>query len=195
MTGNVPIYVVGWLADYPDPHNFVHPYMHSKGLFSGWQGYNNPTADFLVNLGIETADGPAREAIYFDLQALYHEDAPSVPLVTALGRGWQPHWFRGWYSNPIIPSPGMVYHRWKAVTHYGDANEDGAVNVLDNAVLSTHWQTPITNPYNPRADLTGGRGGTTDPITGDFTDMGPVPGIADGAVDIFDSAFVSAYWD
>ena len=39
----LPVFIIGWLADYPDPHNFVHPYMHSKGTFAAWQGYVTPT--------------------------------------------------------------------------------------------------------------------------------------------------------
>jgi len=39
----LPVFIIGWLADYPDPHNFVHPYMHSKGTFAAWQGYMTPT--------------------------------------------------------------------------------------------------------------------------------------------------------
>jgi len=34
VSGRIPMYLNGWQADYPDPHNFVFPYMHSEGTFA-----------------------------------------------------------------------------------------------------------------------------------------------------------------
>jgi len=47
FAGELTMFVIGWLADYPDPHNFFHPFMHTYGAFSGWQFYSNPEADAL----------------------------------------------------------------------------------------------------------------------------------------------------
>ena len=150
-----------------------------------------------------------RRSIYYELQAIYAiDDVPSVPLVQPLMRHWEQAWMRGWYYNPLYGgslSPGLdsaapttpaiyAYHLWKAKTHFGDVNNDGAVNVLDWLVLSSHWYTPGSPPYgpagfNPRADINGGRGGTSG--SGD----GPVKGMPDGLVDILDVSLISAYWD
>lgn len=35
FTGTLPCFTLGWLEDYPDPHNWFMPYMHSQGDFSG----------------------------------------------------------------------------------------------------------------------------------------------------------------
>ncbi len=56
VMGVLPMFVNGWIADYPDPHNFVFPFMHSKGAFSGWQKYNNPEVDELITQGISAID-------------------------------------------------------------------------------------------------------------------------------------------
>jgi hypothetical protein len=101
---------------------------------------------------------------------------------------------RGWYYNPLY-SGYYVYHMWKAQTHFGDANNDGAVNVVDGATVSASWTKPSpTSPlgplrYKPQADLTGGTGGTPDGGTG------LVVGIPDGKVTVVDAALISAYWD
>lgn len=33
-------WMLGWLADFPDPHNWVMPFMHTQGDFSGFQNIN-----------------------------------------------------------------------------------------------------------------------------------------------------------
>jgi len=45
VRGQLPVFIIGWLADYPDMHNFVFPYMHSKGTFAEWQGYVTPAQE------------------------------------------------------------------------------------------------------------------------------------------------------
>ena len=186
VSGQLPLFVTGWHGDCPDPHYFVYTFMHSQGFFTMSQRYSNPYTDVLIEEGIATPDGPAREAIYYELQALYHGDVPSAPLVQPVGREFERDWMRGWYYNPVYQGH-YVYHLWKAKTHFGDANNDGAVNVVDMGVVSAHWTG--VGPYNTNADLSGGKGGTTG------SDEGYFRGIPDGKVNVVDAAIVSAYWD
>jgi len=62
VTGIMPMFQIGWQADYPDPHNFVYPFMHSNGTFSAWQGYSNPEVDALIEEGIQETD-PRQERL------------------------------------------------------------------------------------------------------------------------------------
>ena len=103
VKGQLPCFIIGWLADYPDPHNFVHPYMHSKGTFAAWQHYKNPKVDELIDKGIRTSDPEQRKQIYYELQKIYYEDVPSVVLYQPLGRHYERDWIQGWYYNPIYP--------------------------------------------------------------------------------------------
>ncbi|MBC7189323.1 ABC transporter substrate-binding protein [Candidatus Aerophobetes bacterium] len=98
------LFIIGWLADYADPHNFVHPFMHSQGDFSGFQSYYNPIVDELIARGIRTVDPEKRRSIYYQLQWIYHEDVPSVPLYQELLRHYERDWVKGWYYNPIYPN-------------------------------------------------------------------------------------------
>ncbi|RLG83763.1 MAG: ABC transporter substrate-binding protein, partial [Thermoprotei archaeon] len=103
VRGQLPCFIVGWLADYPDPHNFVFPFMHSKGTYAAWQHYKNPKVDELIDKGIRTSDPEERKQIYYELQRIYYEDVPSVVLYQPLGRHYERDWIQGWYYNPIYP--------------------------------------------------------------------------------------------
>jgi len=110
------LFIIGWLADYPDPHNFISPFMDSHGTFSEFQSYSNPHVDALIKEGITTVDPEKRKEIYYELQKIYYEDVPSVGLYQPLGRRYERDWVQGWYFNPCIPdwdATGYVYPLWK----------------------------------------------------------------------------------
>jgi peptide/nickel transport system substrate-binding protein len=103
-TGLLPMFQIGWLADYPDAHNFIFPFMHSAGTFSGWQNYNNPAVDALVAQGISATTPAARQAIYDQLADLYYTEAPGIMIAQPLGRRYFRSWVQGYVFNPIDPS-------------------------------------------------------------------------------------------
>ncbi len=110
------LFIIGWLADYADPHNFVHPFMHSQGDFSAFQSYHNPIVDELIERGIKTIDPEKRGQIYYQLQLIYYDDVPSVPLYQQLLRHYERDWVHGWYFNPIYPNgeiQGYLYPIYK----------------------------------------------------------------------------------
>ena len=108
VRGQLPVFIIGWLADYADPHNFVHPFMHSSGTFSELQKYSNPRVDELIEKGIAETDPVKRREIYYELQKIYYEDVPSIVLVQPLGRHYERDWIQGWYYNPI--HPGIYFY-------------------------------------------------------------------------------------
>jgi peptide/nickel transport system substrate-binding protein len=95
-----PLFVIGWVMDYPDPHNFVHPYMHSQGTFAQWQNYNNPDVDKLITEGIKTVDAQKRKDIYYKIERLYYEDIPGFMLSQSLYRVHVRDWITDYYWNP-----------------------------------------------------------------------------------------------
>ncbi|OGO05028.1 MAG: hypothetical protein A2Y91_07595 [Chloroflexi bacterium RBG_13_54_8] len=99
-----PMFQVGWQADYADPHNFFHPFMHSEGAYSGTQLYNNPDVDDLIAQGVKETDPDAREEIYYELQQIYHDDAPGIMLGQLLGRRYFQDWVKGFIFNPADPA-------------------------------------------------------------------------------------------
>ncbi len=97
----LPIFDVGWLADFGDPENLARTYMHSEGLLASMQDYSDTHVDPLVDLGLSQADGAERNATYQELQYIYWRDVPSLPLFQSTGRRWSRDWVRGWYYNPL----------------------------------------------------------------------------------------------
>jgi peptide/nickel transport system substrate-binding protein len=112
VRGELPVFIIGWLADYPDPYNFVFPYMHSSGTFAAWQKYKNERVDKLVEELITTIDPKKREDICRELTSIYYEDVPSVIVDQPLGRHYERDWVHGWYYNPIYPGI-YAYPLWK----------------------------------------------------------------------------------
>jgi peptide/nickel transport system substrate-binding protein len=108
----LPVFAVGWLADYPDPHNFVYTYYYTYGYYANRAHYSNATMDALIDEGIRTADGPERAEIYSQIQQLAVDDCPNIPTANALGRHFEQTWVQGWYYNPIYPG-NYYYEIWK----------------------------------------------------------------------------------
>jgi len=107
----LPMFQIGWLADYPDAHNFIYPFMHSNGTFSGWQNYRNPEVDELIAKGISATDPAERQAIYNQLGQIYYDDTPGILLCQPLGRRYFRDWVKGYVFNPIDPAQiGHVYN-------------------------------------------------------------------------------------
>jgi peptide/nickel transport system substrate-binding protein len=99
--GRLPMYTNGWTADYPDPHDFVFPYMHSKGLFAQAQRYSNEVADDLIEKAISSNNHSERQILYDQIADLYYDEVPSIMLDQQLGVYFFRDWIQGFVYNPI----------------------------------------------------------------------------------------------
>ena len=99
----LPIFVMGWNADYPDPHNFAFPLLHSKGDYPTTQKFKSPEFDRLVEEGNSETNLAKRKVIYAKLQDLAFEEVPQLYLVDAVRYRTQREWVKGWFHNPIYP--------------------------------------------------------------------------------------------
>jgi len=100
----IPLFIIGWLADFPDPHNFVHPYMHSQGSFAVRQSLSKiANYDDLIERAVRETDPEKRRELYYELQRRAYEDAIDIFLVDAYGRHWERTWVSGWLYNPMWP--------------------------------------------------------------------------------------------
>ena len=149
----LPMFNLGWLGDYPDPHDFIRPFMHSTGDFAYFQSYSNATVDALVQEGLRTLNTTRRREIYYELQSTYHKECPSVPTVQPLTRHWERDWVQGWYYNPAYPGI-YFYHLWKQAGLQGDLNNDGIVNIEDIAIIAKAFGSHPGHPrWNETADI------------------------------------------
>ncbi|ACC97699.1 Bacterial extracellular solute-binding protein family [Elusimicrobium minutum Pei191] len=98
----MPMWSRGWIADYADPHNFVFPFLHSRGRYALSQGFKNPKLDALIEQAVNSVNVSEREKLYSQIQKIAYEEAPQIYTVhpTAL---WA---FRknvkGFYDNPVF---------------------------------------------------------------------------------------------
>jgi peptide/nickel transport system substrate-binding protein len=102
--GRLPMYLSGWTADYPDPHNFVFPYMHSKGTFAHAQRYSNEVVDDLIEQAISSSSHSERQMLYDQIAGLYYDEVPSIMISQLLGVFFFQDWIQGFVYNPIRPT-------------------------------------------------------------------------------------------
>jgi peptide/nickel transport system substrate-binding protein len=107
----IPLFLAAWAADYPDPHNFAFPLLHSSGYYPGKQGFKSPEMDALIEKAVRTIDEAERTKLYARLHELWDEEVPNV----LLAEGWryraQRSWVKGYQLNPVFPdSPYNSYY-------------------------------------------------------------------------------------
>jgi len=103
--GNLPAIVSGWGEDIHDPHNWVQPY--TVGTYAFRQHMPEDLRQQfveLVNAGVAAADNAEREQVYYALQQLVYDEAPTVYLAQALGARYEQRYTHGWYYHPINPT-------------------------------------------------------------------------------------------
>jgi peptide/nickel transport system substrate-binding protein len=119
--GELPIFILGWLADFPDPDNFIFTYYHSKGDYSSRQGANfkkfvstprkelgNKSLDELIEQAAAETDPAVRGKLYIQIQKFAIDNCISVPVYQPVGVRVQRSWVKGWYPNPM--RPGMDFY-------------------------------------------------------------------------------------
>lgn len=107
VAGRLPVFFIGWLEDYHHPHNWVMPYMHSQGTFSGWQNFPEELSAEIDAKIAEAKTLPVEEAgpAYEELQRMAVENAIDIFLAQAVGRRYEQLWAKGWYLNNAYPGP------------------------------------------------------------------------------------------
>jgi peptide/nickel transport system substrate-binding protein len=156
----LPIFDIGWLADFTDADSSVRPYMHRNyTLANGWgntHGSNYPilNKDELIGKAFVTPDGSDRAKMYADLETIYMTDCPSLPLPTPTDRRWCQYWVKGWYYNAMHPSGYIpfVYKYddcWYDVSGPTPNMQDGVVNMRDITYLIVHFNAKASIPGSP----------------------------------------------
>ncbi len=108
----LPIYVGGWLEDYHDPHNWVHPFLHSQGGYGRVVNMPEEKAaefDALVVQGATYTTVEERRPVYEELQLKAQEDGVNIWEYQRLGRYHLQPWIKGFYFNPAYGQPPYTW--------------------------------------------------------------------------------------
>jgi len=109
-----PLFLIGWVADYADPHNFMYTFMHSQGVYGRYMAYQNDEVDRLCEAGIQTIDPKKREKIYHKLQDLWYTEAIAVPLYQQIVVRAYRDWVKGYVPNAMLTDANeMLMDIWK----------------------------------------------------------------------------------
>lgn len=101
------MYELGWIADYPDPQNFLEVLFHSKSA-QNHGGYSNPKVDALLDEARGVQDEQKREALYQQAEQLILDDAACIPL-TFDAEQWLIKPYVKNYQEPPIKVPKFQY--------------------------------------------------------------------------------------
>ena len=104
----MPLFARGWLADYPDAHNFIYAFYHSAGRYPSAQGYANPELDALIEKAAGEPSPAKRAALYKKVLAIGFDDAPAIFTVHPAGVYGMRTWVRGFVDNPV--NLGIYYY-------------------------------------------------------------------------------------
>jgi peptide/nickel transport system substrate-binding protein len=112
--GRLPVVAQGWVEDFHDPHNWVHPFLHSQGAFGRVIRLPEALAsqiDSLIALGTSSIDPEVRRPTYEKLQTLATDEAINVWMYQQLDGIYFQNWMHGFYYNPAYGNPeyGWIY--------------------------------------------------------------------------------------
>jgi peptide/nickel transport system substrate-binding protein len=97
-----PFFLIGWSADYADPHNFMYNFMHSKGVLGKYIRYHDSQIDRLCEQGIQTVEPETRQKIYEKLQMAWYENAIGILLYQTVNFRAYRDDISGFLLNPIF---------------------------------------------------------------------------------------------
>ena len=80
--GETQLHRLGWLADYPDPENFLTVLFHSRniGAKGNLSRYANPKVDSLLDQADQSLEEAERVRLYREAEKIILEDAPWIFL-------------------------------------------------------------------------------------------------------------------
>jgi len=110
------MFVLGWVADYPDPHNFLDNLFYT-GAENNIFGYSNPQLDSLLDRAaieqdavLSASEGSARLTMYQKAEQMVVDEAPCFPLWFGANYILVKPYVRGYKLNPLgIPDLSQVY--------------------------------------------------------------------------------------
>ena len=115
-TGKTNFWRFAWIADYPDPINFLNlfygknvPKTFEEASYTNPFRYVNPAYDDLYEKALATQDIAARNKLYVQLDQMIIDDAPFLPIYYSVNRRLIQPYVKNFYAN------GMEYRSFREV--------------------------------------------------------------------------------
>jgi peptide/nickel transport system substrate-binding protein len=111
----LPVYIGGWQEDFHDPHNWVHPFLHSEGNYGRViniaSGDPETAAEFdaLIDQAAALTTVEERRPIYEEIQLKAQEEAAILWGYQVIERMHYQDWIDVQYWNPGLPSGEYAY--------------------------------------------------------------------------------------
>ena len=115
-TGKTNFWRFAWIADYPDPGNFLNlfygknvPKSFEIASYMNPTRYVNPQYDELYEKALATTNLEQRNKLYQQLDQMLIDDAPFLPIYNSVNRRLIQPYVKNFYSN------GMEYRSFREV--------------------------------------------------------------------------------
>jgi len=95
------VFETGWIADYPDPENFLDVLFHSQSR-ENHTAYSNPDVDRLLEAARTESNFDARLAIYQEVEPIIVDDAPCLPLFFSQDYLLVKPYIEGFFAAPMV---------------------------------------------------------------------------------------------
>jgi len=103
------MFLLGWVADYPDPHNFLDN-LFRTGAENNIFDYSNPELDALLDQAAIEQDSATRLALYQQAEQKIVDEAPCLPLWFGENYVLSKPYVKGYRLSPLgIPDLSQVY--------------------------------------------------------------------------------------
>lgn len=103
----VPMFALGWAADYADPSNFINTFLDNDGYYSPRTSINIPEIQTLIDQADTIQDPAERAFLYREIGTLHYDQAPLIAVPTqspfiATRSNLQGVYFNPMYSDEFL---------------------------------------------------------------------------------------------
>jgi peptide/nickel transport system substrate-binding protein len=108
--GDTGFYRQAWIADYPDPENFLTVLFHSRniGVAGNTSRYRSPVVDRWLDEADAMAPGPTRDRLYAEAERRIIDDAVFVPLFHLTSRALIREYVKDLERSPLSSAPEFL---------------------------------------------------------------------------------------
>jgi peptide/nickel transport system substrate-binding protein/oligopeptide transport system substrate-binding protein len=108
--GRTGFYRQAWIADYPDPENFLTVLFHSRnvGAAGNTSRYRSPVVDRWLDEADAMAAGPARDRRYAEAERRIIDDAVYIPLFHLTSRALVREHVKALERSPLSSAPEFL---------------------------------------------------------------------------------------